>query len=113
MSSKQNSGELSSELTINCNDDAKGAVHCPPHPKSTSPGSLSAKSPVLASNVSSSVSNDSADDDDASSKKNCDTGFGQVSDGANPNALLSGDANKSRKKGKHIVYSFSKDGLLL
>ena len=105
---KRNSGDLNNELSINCTDDAKdtgaggGGAGAGSQHKTSPPGSVAAKSPVMnSSNFSSSMSNGSVDDEDSSSKENCDTTSGQHSDGgAGSNALLSVDGNKSKKKGK-------------
>lgn len=52
----------------------------------------------------SSVSNGSIDDEDASSKENCETASGQISDGPSSNALLSSDGNlKNKKKGMFFM----------
>ena len=101
---KRNSGDLNSELSINCHDDAKETGTGVSQSKASSPGSAPAKSPVLASNFSSSLSNGSVDDEDASSKENCDSASGQISDGPSSNALLSSDGNlKSKKKGEILL----------
>lgn len=65
--------------------------------------STTAKSPNLNANFSSSLSNGSADDEETSSKENCDTTSGQISDSANSNPLSSDSKLKNnKKKGKYF-----------
>lgn len=100
---KRNSGDQTSvagqELpSSNGNPDESkdtGVATSVPKVSSTS---TTAKSPNLNANFSSSLSNGSADDEETSSKENCDTTSGQISDSANSNPLSSDSKLKNNKK---------------